>query len=154
LKEFEERSDVDTFLSATGFLVDNIHPFFVAIPKDCKNISNVEFRKRISDYDDDVLDKLRRMGFNEKEYGPYIGLACLKNYLQSELGKRYKEAVPTTLASLEQRCTEVSMELEKLNSKLQAAKDVSQLRKSTSAVFLVHSMVTHLVYKQDTIHLT
>lgn len=118
----------------------------MAIPNDRELISNEEFQNRITACEMDVLGRLRCVegGFNEEKYGPYIGLGNLKKYLQSELDKRYKEAAPATLALLEQRCREVSMDLARLDSKLEAAKDVSQLRKS--AVLLADSMCTHLVY--------
>ncbi|KAL6845577.1 hypothetical protein ACP4OV_025072 [Aristida adscensionis] len=145
LKEFSERWEVDTFLSASGYLGDNIHPFFVALPKDRGTISNEEFRRQICQVDIDVLRHLRdnvKGGFNEEKYGPYIGFSCLRKYLESELQKRYKEAAPATLALLEQRCGEVSMDLARLDSKLQATSDVSQLRRSA----MVHaaSICTHL----------
>lgn len=33
LKEFNERWEVDKYLSATGYLPPNVKPFFVALPK-------------------------------------------------------------------------------------------------------------------------
>jgi len=146
LKEFTERWEVDTFLSASGYLGDNIHPFFVALPKDRGTISNEEFRRQICQVDIDVLRHLRdnvKGGFNEEKYGSYIGFSCLRKYLESELQKRYKEATPATLALLEQRCTDVSMDLTRLDSKLQATSDVSQLRRS--AMLHAASICTHLV---------
>ncbi|AQL00593.1 Dynamin-related protein 5A [Zea mays] len=145
LKEFTERWEVDTFLSASGYLGDNIHPFFVALPKDHGTISNEEFRRQICQVDIDVLRHLRenvKGGFNEEKYVSCIGFSCLKKYLESELQKRYKEAAPATLALLEQRCTEVSMNLTRLDSKLQAASDVSQLRRS--AMLHAASICTNL----------
>ncbi|GJN17683.1 hypothetical protein PR202_gb04772 [Eleusine coracana subsp. coracana] len=91
LKEFGERWEVDTFLSASGYLGDNIHPFFVALPKDRGTISNEEFRRQICQVDIDVLRHLRdnvKGGFNEEKYGSYIGFSCLRKYLESELQKR------------------------------------------------------------------
>ncbi|CAO1944975.1 unnamed protein product [Urochloa humidicola] len=145
LKEFTERWEVDTFLSASGYLGDNIHPFFVALPKDRGTISNEEFRRQICQVDIDVLRHLRdnvKGGFSEDKYGSHIGFSCLRKYLESELQKRYKEAAPATLALLEQRCSEVSMELARLDSKLQATSDVSQLRRS--AMLHAASICTHL----------
>ncbi|XP_062206853.1 dynamin-related protein 5A-like isoform X2 [Phragmites australis] len=145
LKEFTDRWEVDTYLSASGYLGDNIHPFFVALPKDRGTISNEEFRRQICQVDIDVLRHLRdnvKGGFNEEKYGPYIGFSCLRKYLESELQKRYKEAAPATLALLEQRCSEVSMDLSRLDSKLQATSDVSQLRRS--AMLHAASICTHL----------
>nr|CAB3478287.1 unnamed protein product [Digitaria exilis] len=146
LKEFTDRWEVDTFLSASGYLGDNIHPFFVALPKDRGTISNEEFRKQICQVDIDVLRHLRdnvKGGFNEEKYGSHIGFSCLRKYLESELQRRYKEAAPATLALLDQRCSEVSIELARLDSKLQATSDVSQLRRS--AMQHAASICTHLV---------
>ncbi|KAM3332153.1 hypothetical protein ACQJBY_027773 [Aegilops geniculata] len=145
LKEFTERWEVDSYLSASGYLGDNIHPFFVALPKDRGTISNDEFRRQICQVDIDVLQHLRdgvKGGFNEEKFGPYIGFSCLRKYLESELQKRYKEAAPATLALLEQRCSDVSMDLSRLDSKLQATSDVSQLRRS--AMLHAASICTHL----------
>ncbi|KQK09720.1 hypothetical protein BRADI_2g49747v3 [Brachypodium distachyon] len=145
LKEFTERWEVDSYLSASGYLGDNIHPFFVALPKDRGTISNEEFRRQICQVDIDVLRHLRdgvKGGFNEDKYGPYIGFSCLRKYLESELQKRYKEAAPATLALLEQRCSDVSMDLSRLDSKLLATSDVSQLRRS--AMLHAASICTHL----------
>ena len=150
LKEFTERWEVDNFLSASGYLGDNIHPFFVALPKDRGTISNEEFRRQICQVDIDVLRHLRdnvKGGFSEEKYGSHIGFSCLRKYLESELQKRYKEAAPATLALLEQRCSEVSMELTRLDSKLQATSDVSQLRRS--AMHHAASICTHLVLQTE-----
>ncbi|KAE8799988.1 Dynamin-like protein C [Hordeum vulgare] len=95
--------------------------------------------------DIDVLRHLRdgvKGSFNEDKFAPYIGFSCLRKYLESELQKRYKEAAPATLALLEQRCSDVSMDLSRLDSKLQATSDVSQLRRS--AMLHVASICTHL----------
>ena len=58
--------------------------------------------------------------FSEEKYGSYISFGRLKEYLQSELDKRYEKAAPG--------CREVSMDLARLDSKLQETKDFSQLR--------------------------
>ncbi|XP_068665602.1 dynamin-related protein 5A [Aristolochia californica] len=132
LKEFTERWEVDRYLSASGYLGDNTSPFFVALPKDRGMISNDEFRKQISLVDADVLRQLRENvngGFNEEKYGFFVGFGSLRSYLESELQKRYKEAAPTTLALLEQRCSEVSSQLAHLETKLKATSDVAYLRK-------------------------
>nr|CAD1824132.1 unnamed protein product [Ananas comosus var. bracteatus] len=68
--------------------------------------------------------------------------SCLRKYLESELQKRYKEAAPATLALLEQRCSEVSLELSQMESKLHATSDVSHLRKS--AMLHAASICHHL----------
>ncbi|PON40054.1 Dynamin superfamily [Parasponia andersonii] len=132
LKEFTDRWEVDRYLSASGYLGDNTHPFFVALPKDRSTISNDEFRRQISQVDTDVLRHLHegvKGGFDEEKFRPYIGFGCLREYLESELQKRYKEAAPATLALLEQRCCEVTTELARMDSKILATSDVSQLRR-------------------------
>ncbi|RWW89802.1 hypothetical protein BHE74_00001165 [Ensete ventricosum] len=126
--EFTERWEVDNYLSANGYLGENIRPYFVALPKDRGAVTNEEFRRQISQVDAEVLRHLRDSvngGFDEEKYRPYVGFSCLRQYLESELQRRYKEAAPATLALLEQRCNEVSIELARLESKLQATSDVA-----------------------------
>ncbi|XP_034677904.1 dynamin-related protein 5A [Vitis riparia] len=132
LKEFTDRWEVDRYLSASGYLGDGTHPFFVALPKDRNTVSNDEFRRQISQVDSDVLRHLRdgiKGGFDEEKFRPFIGFGCLREYLESELQKRYKEAAPATLALLEQRCCEVTTELARMDSKIQATSDVAHLRR-------------------------
>ncbi|RDX78985.1 Dynamin-related protein 5A, partial [Mucuna pruriens] len=132
LKEFGDRWEVDRYLSASGYLGDGTHPFFVALPKDRGNVSNDEFRRQISQVDSEVLHHLRngvKGGFDEEKFKSYIGFGRLRDYLESELQKKYKEATPATLALLEQRCSEVTSELARMDSKIQATSDVSHLRK-------------------------
>ncbi|KAL4334184.1 hypothetical protein GQ457_07G014650 [Hibiscus cannabinus] len=133
LKEFSDRWEVDRYLSASGYLGENTRPFFVALPKDRSTVSNDEFRRQISQVDTEVVCHLRdgiKGGYDEEKFKPYIGFCSLREYLESELQKRYKEAAPATLALLEQRCSEVNIELAGLDSKIQATSDVSHLRKS------------------------
>lgn len=132
LKEFSDRWEVDRYLSASGYLGENIRPFFVALPKDKNTVSNDEFRRQISQVDLDVIRHLREGvngGFDEEKFSSYIGFSCLREYLESELQKRYKEATPATLALLEQRCNEVTDELSRMETKIQATSDVAHLRK-------------------------
>lgn len=146
MQEFSDRWEVDRYLSASGYLGDNTHPFFVALPKDRNTISNDEFRRQISQVDSEVLRHLRegvKGGFDEEKFRPYIGFSCLREYLESELQKRYKEAAPATLALLEQRCSDVTSELDKMDSKIQATSDVSQLRRS--AMLYAASISNHVV---------
>ncbi|WOK99306.1 dynamin-related protein 5A [Canna indica] len=146
LKEFTERWEVDNYLSANGYLGENVHPFFVALPKDRGTVTNEEFRRQISQVDGEVLRYLRdnvRGGFNEDKYGPFVGFNSLREYLETELQKQYKEAAPATLALLEQRCNEVSVELSRIDSKLQATSDVTHLR--NSAMLHVASICSHMV---------
>lgn len=132
MQEFNDRWEVDRYLSAGGYLGDGIHPFFVALPKDRGTISNEEFRRQISQVDSEVLRCLRESvngGFNEEKYGSFIGFCSLRSYLEAELQKRYREAAPATLALLEQRCNEVNMELAHIDTKLRATSDVTHLRR-------------------------
>ncbi|GAB2230784.1 hypothetical protein Droror1_Dr00015076 [Drosera rotundifolia] len=145
LKEFNDRWEVDRYLSASGYLGENIHPFFVALPKDRNTISNEEFRKQISHVDSEVKRHLRdgvKGGYDEEKFGTFIGFCSLREYLESELQKRYKEAAPATLALLEQRCSEISAELAKMDFKIQATSDISHLRKS--AMLHVHSISNYV----------
>ncbi|XP_065862100.1 dynamin-related protein 5A [Euphorbia lathyris] len=133
LKEFSDRWEVDRYLSASGYLGENTRPFFVALPKDRNTVSNDEFRKQIFQVDSDVLRHLRdgvKGGFDEEKFRPYIGFSSLRDFLESELQKRYKEAAPATLALLEQRCGDITTELARMDSKIQATSDVSHLRRS------------------------
>ncbi|KAL4278433.1 hypothetical protein GQ457_03G024090 [Hibiscus cannabinus] len=133
LKEFSDRWEVDRYLSASGYLGENTRPFFVALPKDRNTVSNDEFRRQISQVDNEVFRHLHegiKGGYDEEKFKPYIGFCSLREFLESELQKRYKEAAPATLALLEQRCSEVNIELARLDSKIQATSDVSHLRKS------------------------
>lgn len=146
LQEFTDKWEVDRYLSASGYLGENTHPFFVALPKDRGTVTNEEFRRQISMVDMDVLRQLRdgiKGGFDEEKYGPFIGFTHLKEYLEAELQKRYKEAAPVTLALLEQRCGEVNSELSRIESKLQDISDIACLRKS--AMLHVASICSHVV---------
>ena len=64
----------------------------------------------------------------------FIGFGCLQ---ESELKQRYKDGAPAT------RCCEVSVELAKMDSKLQATSDVAQPRRS--AILYTASLSNHLV---------
>ncbi|OIT00718.1 PREDICTED: dynamin-related protein 5A [Nicotiana attenuata] len=133
LKEFTDRWEVDRYLSASGYLGENTRPFFVALPKDRGTISNDEFRRQISQVDAEMLHYLRdsvKGGFDEDKYRSSIGFGCLRDYLEAELQRRYKEATPATLALLEQRCGEVTAEIARTECKIKATSDVAHLRKS------------------------
>ncbi|KAL0320663.1 UNVERIFIED_CONTAM: Dynamin-related protein 5A, partial [Sesamum radiatum] len=95
--------------------------------------------------DTEVLCHLRegvKGGFDEEKYKSHIGFGCLRDYLESELQKKYKEAAPATLALLEQRCTEVTAELNRLDSKILSTSDVAHLRRS--AMLHAASICSHL----------
>ncbi|KAL2245893.1 UNVERIFIED_CONTAM: Dynamin-related protein 5A [Sesamum indicum] len=145
LKEFNDRWEVDRYLSASGYLGENTRPFFVALPKDRSTVSNDEFRRQISQVDAEVMCYLRdgvKGGFDEEKYKSYIGFGCLRDYLESELQKRYKEAAPATLAILEQRCSEVTADLARMEGKIKATSDVAHLRRS--AMLHAASLCNHL----------
>jgi hypothetical protein len=82
-------------------------------------------------------------GFNDDKYGPYVGFGSLKKFLENELQKRYKEAAPATLALLDHRCNEVSLELARIDSKLQATSNVAHLRRA--AMLHAAAICSHLV---------
>jgi hypothetical protein len=118
----------------------------VALPKDRGNISNEEFRRQISHVDSEVMHHLRdgvKGGFDEEKFKSYIGFGRLRDYLESELQKKYKEAAPSTLALLEQRCSEVTCDLAGLDSKIEATSDISHLRKF--AMLCAASISNHVV---------
>ncbi|KAL1188445.1 Dynamin-related protein 5A [Cardamine amara subsp. amara] len=132
LKEFSDRGEVDRYLSASGYLGENTRPYFVALPKDRSTVSNEEFRRQISQVDTEVIRHLRegvQGGFDEEKFRSYIGFGSLRDFLESELQKRYKEAAPATLALLEQRCSEVTDDMLRMEKKIQATSDVAHLRK-------------------------
>ena len=100
--------------------------------------------------DTEVISHLREGvagGFDEEKFRPYIGFSCLREYLESELQRRYKEAAPATLALLEQRCSEVTSELSRMDSKIQATSDVSQLRRL--AMLYTASICNNVVRNQN-----
>lgn len=137
---------MDRYLSASGYLGDNTHPFFVALPKDRTTVSNDEFRRQISQVDSEILRQLRegiKGGFDEEKYRPFIGFSSLRDYLETELQKRYKEAAPATLALLEQRCSEVTADLAQMDLKIQANSDISHLRRF--AMLRADSISNHVV---------
>ncbi|KAK6934251.1 hypothetical protein RJ641_034406 [Dillenia turbinata] len=87
LKEFSDGKW--TTISVQVVILEITRPFFVALPKDWSIISNEEFRRKIP-----------QGGFDEEKFEPYIGFGCLREFLEFELQKRYKEAAPATLAYL------------------------------------------------------
>uniref|UniRef100_M4F941 GED domain-containing protein n=1 Tax=Brassica campestris TaxID=3711 RepID=M4F941_BRACM len=82
--------------------------------------------------DMDVIRHLREGvngGFDEEKFRSHIGFGSLRDFLESELQKRYKDAAPATLALLEQRCSEVTDDMLRMDMKIQATSDVAHLRK-------------------------
>jgi hypothetical protein len=51
-------------------------------------------------------------------------------WLEEELARRYRDAAPATLALLQERCEGVATELVAAESRLQAAEDVTSLRRA------------------------
>lgn len=154
VQEFTERWEVDRYLSASGYLGENTRPFFVALPKDRGTISNDEFRRQISQVDAEMLHYLRdsvKGGFDEEKYRSYVGFGCLRDFLEAELQRRYKEAAPATLALLEQRCGEVTADLARMECKINATSDVAHLRKS--AMLHAAALCNHVVSTASKIYI-
>lgn len=148
MQEFNDRGEVDRYLSASGYLGENTRPYFVALPKDRSTVSNDEFRRQISQVDMDVIRHLRegvKGGFDEEKFRSHIGFGSLRDFLESELQKRYKDAAPATLALLEQRCSEVTDDMLRMDMKIQATSDVAHLRKA--AMLYMASISNHVVSK-------
>ena len=51
-------------------------------------------------------------------------------WLEEELARRYRDAAPATLALLQERCEGVAAELVAAEARLQAAEDVTSLRRA------------------------
>ncbi|CAH8382543.1 unnamed protein product [Eruca vesicaria subsp. sativa] len=145
LKEFNDRGEVDRYLSASGYLEENTRPYFVALPKDRSTVSNEEFRRQISQVDSEVIRHLRegvKGGFDEEKFRSQIGIGLLRDFLESELHKRYKDAAPATLAFLENRCSEITDDMLRMDMKIQATSDVAHLRKA--AMLYMASISNHV----------
>ncbi|KAG2328203.1 hypothetical protein Bca52824_010931 [Brassica carinata] len=82
-------------------------------------------------------------GFDEEKFRSHIGFGSLRDFLESELQKRYKDAAPATLALLEQRCSEVTDDMLRMDMKIQATSDVAHLRKA--AMLYMASISNHVV---------
>lgn len=54
----------------------------------------------------------------------------LHRWLEEELARRYRDAAPATLALLQERCEGAAAELVAAESRLQAAEDVTSLRRA------------------------
>jgi len=54
----------------------------------------------------------------------------MHRWLEEELARRYRDAAPATLALLQERCEGVAAELVAAESRLQAAEDVTSLRRA------------------------
>lgn len=58
-------------------------------------------------------------------------------WLEEELARRYRDAAPATLALLQERCEGAAAELVAAESRLQAAEDVTSLRRAGNKCFQV-----------------
>lgn len=104
LKEFSAREEIDQYLSASGYLQENLSPFFVALPNDKSATSPADFRKRIAEIDQQVWKTLTEKvqgGFDQERFGEFVGFRNLRRSLEALLEKKYKDAAPTTLQVIE-----------------------------------------------------
>ena len=62
---------------------------------------------------------------------------CPLRWLEEELARRYRDAAPATLALLQERCEGAAAELVAAESRLQAAEDVTSLRRAGKSRFAV-----------------
>ncbi|KAK9832230.1 hypothetical protein WJX74_003725 [Apatococcus lobatus] len=149
LKEFAERWEVDRYLSASGYLHQNVKPFFVALPKDRAMVPSGEWRSQIQQVDAGILHHLRTEvagGFDEERFGARVGFGNLKLFLEEELARRYRDASPTMLALLQERCESAAAQLMAAEAQLNAAEDVASLRRAAMQhVFAVARRVAALL---------
>lgn len=61
---------------------------------------------------------------------------CPLRWLEEELARRYRDAAPATLALLQERCEGAAAELVAAESRLQAAEDVTSLRRAGNSCHL------------------
>ena len=136
MREFRSRAEVDQYLSARGYLPAHVHPFFVALPRDRSHVPAHTFREQVRLCDADVLAHLRTRvegGFDEAAFGPLVGLASLRGYLEDELAARYQAAAPGVVAALRDRTGRAEGELAALEARLARASDVGRLREAAAA---------------------
>lgn len=126
-------SQVDKFLSATGYLPSKVKPFFIALPADRTPCSAEAWRKQIHEVDAATLDHLQNKitgGFDEQAFGSRVGFANLRRYLELELARRYREAAPATLVILQQRCDAIATDLAFHTKRLSSLTDSAALRRT------------------------
>lgn len=63
----------------------------------------------------------------------------LHRWLEEELARRYRDAAPATLALLQERCEGAAAELVAAESRLQAAEDVTSLRRAGYSCSVRHA---------------
>ncbi|MCO5605440.1 hypothetical protein L7F22_059624 [Adiantum nelumboides] len=126
LKEFGERWEVDRYFECWRIL-----------RRDCTSILCGITKRQ----EDNI-----KGGFDEEKFGDYIGFSNLKQYLELELQRRYKDAAAATLAVLEERCSQVAKELSKLNDNIVAASDIASLRRA--AMVHASSIARHVVFSK------
>ncbi|KAH7624935.1 putative Dynamin-related protein 5A [Nannochloris sp. 'desiccata'] len=133
MKEFNERWELEKYLSAAGYLPPTVKPFFVALPKDKSHTNSAEWRKAIQVVDANIKKHLRDDidgGFDQERFAKRIGFSNLKRFLEDELASRYRDAAPATLAILQERCAAVSAECKFAEDRLRRAGDVGALRRA------------------------
>jgi hypothetical protein len=133
IKEFSERWELEKYLSAAGYLPPAVKPFFVALPKEKSHTNSAEWRKAIQVVDGNIKKHLRADidgGFDEERFAKRIGFGNLKRFLEDELASRYRDAAPTTLALLQERCAAVSAEFKSAEDRLRRAGDIGALRRA------------------------
>lgn len=133
MKEFNERWELEKYLSAAGYLPPTVKPFFVALPKDKSQTNSAEWRKAIQVVDANIKKHLRDDidgGFDQERFAKRIGFSNLKIFLEDELASRYRDAAPATLAILQERCAAVSAECKFAEDRLRRAGDVGALRRA------------------------
>jgi hypothetical protein len=130
----------------TGYLPEGTKPFFVALPKDrapppgaapaAAPIGGGDgaavFRKAVAGVDHEILRQLREDvegGFDEAAHGDRVGFTNLKNHLEAELQRQYRDAAPAVLAHLEERCGAATAAAEAAAARLDASGDVAALRR-------------------------
>jgi len=145
VKEFEEKWEIDQYLSASGYLPDHAKPFFVALPKDRAFKDNASFRGRIVEVDQNLQTHMRKGiqgGFDQK-YAPQVGFPQLKLHLETELQRRYAKAVPQVLSLLSQRGNQLKTQAEKLEKQLEGCSDVRSVR--TAGMKQMHRILSSVL---------
>lgn len=128
-----ERWELEKYLSAAGYLPSNVKPFFVALPRDKSDLKDSsDWRKAIQATDRKIGLRLRneiKGGFDEETFGGRIGFCNLRRFLEEELAARYREAAPTTLSLLQERCSSIQIKVESAEKRLDRIGDITALRR-------------------------
>jgi hypothetical protein len=89
------------------------------------------FRAAVQATDAATLKTLRTAidgGFDEVVYGDRVGFAHLRQHLEAELARRYRDAAPAILSLLEQRAAAAAAALAAVDARVAAAGDVAAQR--------------------------